>query len=297
MSFYDRISFNNGPNPYAGREYAPADPDDYESYPASSVYEAVNPRIRIHSANGTCVDEQCLYSSPKNAILYRTIASVNQFFLKHFDHDGMNGKHYIPDVYRNWEKFNAALSCAGDYVESCALLFNEDNRFYNPAVIAHEFTHGVVKSFVNLSFVGESGALSESLGDVFAIMFKHQQNLGRDWTIIDRDLKESIDVSQMQRLKFGERPNQNLNDNGYVHHNSAIPSHAFYLAVKGAGDKTCGKVADVWFKTLSQLSTYETFKSFACKTVAVAKHSHPEVALSIAHAWNTVLLLRPASAR
>ncbi len=62
------------------------------------------------------------------------------------------------------------------------------DRFTKPMdVMAHEFTHGVVQYTADLVYSGQSGALNESVADVFAAMTK-QQSQGQsadqaDWLI------------------------------------------------------------------------------------------------------------------
>ena len=62
------------------------------------------------------------------------------------------------------------------------------NRFTNSLdVIGHELTHGVTGSEVNLTYQGQSGALNESVSDVFGSLVK-QKKLNQtadqaDWLI------------------------------------------------------------------------------------------------------------------
>ena len=54
------------------------------------------------------------------------------------------------------------------------------DRFTKPMdVMAHEFTHGVTQFTAGLTYVGQSGALNESISDVFAAMTK-QRALGAE---------------------------------------------------------------------------------------------------------------------
>ncbi|MDE9500023.1 M4 family metallopeptidase, partial [Xenorhabdus bovienii] len=51
------------------------------------------------------------------------------------------------------------------------------NRFSSSIdIIAHELTHGVIESEANLFYAYQSGALNESIADVFGIMVKQYAN-------------------------------------------------------------------------------------------------------------------------
>lgn len=140
-------------------------------------------------------------------------------------------------------------------------------------VTAHELTHGVTQHEANLNYQDESGALNESMSDVFGIMVK-QWKLGQtvdqsDWLIgadvfspsvnakairsmaapgtayDDKILGKDGQVAHMKDFKRGTE------DNGYVHDNSGIPNHAFYLAAKGIGGNAWEKTGRIWYVALT----------------------------------------------
>jgi Zn-dependent metalloprotease len=143
-------------------------------------------------------------------------------------------------------------------------------------VTAHELTHGVTDHEANLNYKDESGALNESMSDVFGIMVK-QWKLGQtvdeaNW-IIGEDIWHpkwnSKGLRSMaapgtaydfvyngHRIK-DEQPSHMKDfkrgqiDNGYVHDNSGIPNHAFYLAAKKIGGYAWEKTGKIWYVALT----------------------------------------------
>src|SRR6476469_6761653 len=78
-------------------------------------------------------------------------------------------------------------------------------RFTKPVdVLAHEFTHGVVENTAGLVYQGQSGALNESVADVFAACLK-QRLLGQDaaagdWLIGEGIFTASVDARGLRDM-------------------------------------------------------------------------------------------------
>ncbi|SQI22331.1 Extracellular minor metalloprotease precursor [Salmonella enterica subsp. arizonae] len=124
------------------------------------------------------------------------------------------------------------------------------NRFTSSIdVVAHELTHGVTETEAGLIYFGQSGALNESLSDVFGSLVKQfhlQQTAGQaDWIIGEGLLAKGINGKGLRSMAapgtayddplLGKDPQpahmQNFiktrEDNGGVHLNSGIPNRAF----------------------------------------------------------------------
>ncbi|MBN2009751.1 M4 family metallopeptidase [candidate division KSB1 bacterium] len=129
-------------------------------------------------------------------------------------------------------------------------------------VAAHEMTHGVIQSTVNLEYKFQAGALNESLADVFGVMVDND-----DWTIGEEVTKTSyITTGALRNMQdphnggsfagqAGWQP-ANMNefvqldisqDNGGVHINSGIPNHACYLIANAIGRE---KTAQIYYRVL-----------------------------------------------
>ncbi|MBG8552202.1 LpqB family beta-propeller domain-containing protein [Hymenobacter guriensis] len=132
-------------------------------------------------------------------------------------------------------------------------------------VAGHEMTHGVVQSTANLEYKGQSGALNESMADVFGAMMDRD-----DWTIgEDVVLKSMFPSGALRSLQDPHNGGTNLNsrgyqprtmaelytgteDNGGVHINSGIPNWAFYKFATAIGREHAEKV---WYRALNTYLT------------------------------------------
>jgi Zn-dependent metalloprotease len=158
-------------------------------------------------------------------------------------------------------------------------------------VIGHELTHGVTGSEANLTYQGQSGALNESISDVFGSMVK-QYKLGQtsdkaDWLIGAGILAKGIHGEALRSMKApgtayddaklgkDQQPGTMAGyvhtgeDNGGVHTNSGIPNHAFYLAAIAIGGHSWEKAGQIWYDTLvdHNLKANASFATFAGLTV------------------------------
>ena len=118
-------------------------------------------------------------------------------------------------------------------------------------VVAHEWTHGVTDFSSNLTFQDEPGALNEALSDIMAasVEFYFQSVSGArraDWQI-----GEDVFLLAPGYLRSLNNPNATGHpdhyslrrfigtdiDDGGVHFNVTIATHAFYLAVAGGRNR------------------------------------------------------------
>ncbi len=180
-------------------------------------------------------------------------------------------------------------------------------------VIAHELTHGVTGDEVNLVYVGESGALNESVSDVFGSLVKQyakkQTAAKADWLIGAELLTAKVHGVALRSLKApgtafddpvlgkDDQPAtmkgyvHTSADNGGVHTNSGIPNHAFYLAAVALGGYAWEKAGRVWYETLRDpaLRSTATFAQFADRTIANADHLFgAAVRKAVVSAWTEV---------
>lgn len=185
-------------------------------------------------------------------------------------------------------------------------------------VTGHELTHGVTQYTANLAYEGQSGALSESISDVFGSLTK-QYALGQsaaqaDWLIgaglflpgvkgvALRSMKAPGTAYDDPRLGKDPQPAtmsgyvDTSDDNGGVHINSGIPNHAFYLAATGIGGNAYDDAGKIWYATLTSGTLLATagFKDFAAATQAAAQTlfgaDAPQLA-AVTKAWQTVGVL------
>jgi Zn-dependent metalloprotease len=163
-------------------------------------------------------------------------------------------------------------------------------------VIGHELTHGVTQYEAQLIYQGQSGALNESMSDVFGSLVK-QFTLGQnaeaaDWLIgaelmlpgfKGRALRSMIapGTAYDDPRLGGEDPQPDTmsgyvstrQDNGGVHLNSGIPNRAFALVATTLGGPAWERAGRIWYGALRDraLRPNATFSAFARATVRSAK--------------------------
>jgi hypothetical protein len=168
-------------------------------------------------------------------------------------------------------------------------------RFTKPVdVLAHEFSHAVVEYTAGLVYQGQSGALNESVCDVFASCLK-QRLLGQDaaagdWLIGEGIFMPSISARALRDMaapgtayddpELGADPQvghmddyvETTDDNGGVHLNSGIPNKAFQLAAVALGGTAIEGAGRVWYDALvgGDVPADADFATFAAATVAAA---------------------------
>jgi Zn-dependent metalloprotease len=154
-------------------------------------------------------------------------------------------------------------------------------------VIAHELTHGVTQYAVpgGLVYEDQSGALNESISDVFGSVVKQwklKQNVEQaDWLIgaglmtaeVGKALRSMADPGNQALTWSGDDQPKTMAgyvEDGDVHTNSGIPNHAFYAAAIALKGNSWDKAAPIWYKALSQLTPNATFADMAKATTDAA---------------------------
>ncbi|MCQ4325235.1 peptidase M4 family protein [Stutzerimonas stutzeri] len=161
-------------------------------------------------------------------------------------------------------------------------------------VIAHELTHGLIESEAALVYFNQSGALNESISDVFGVLTK-QHSLGQmaaqaDWLVGAELLTDKVQGVALRSMAhpgtayddplLGRDPQpahmrdfiETREDNGGVHLNSGIPNRAFYLAATTLGGYAWEQAGRIWYDTICdpQLPNDADFAAFSRLTLAHA---------------------------
>jgi hypothetical protein len=129
-----------------------------------------------------------------------------------------------------WDGENAAFG-NGDCHHSPLTTFS---------VVAHEFTHGVTQYNSNLIYNGESGAINESLSDIFGKAAEYYYDPSRFSWELDPIFKKTKypevfrSFSDPNRLTMPKTyKGKYWEDQADVHTNSSVFNHWFYLMVTG----------------------------------------------------------------
>jgi len=185
-------------------------------------------------------------------------------------------------------------------------------------IMGHELTHGVTGDTANLTYQGQSGALNESISDVFGSMVKQysanpkQTAAQADWLIGTGIFEPGIHGQALRSMKapgtayddptLGKDPQpadmqhyvDTDQDNGGVHINSGIPNRAFFLAADAFGGYAWDKAGPIWYATLRDpvLQPSATFRDFAQVTITNAgKLFGAQGTEVVTNAWHTVGVL------
>ncbi|QTP55815.1 peptidase M4 family protein [Billgrantia sulfidoxydans] len=165
-------------------------------------------------------------------------------------------------------------------------------------IVAHELTHGVIQHEAALAYAGQSGALNESLCDVFGSLAK-QRELGQsvdeaDWLIGKGLFTERVAGRALRSMAnpgsayddplLGRDPQPGHMDafvvteadNGGVHINSGIPNRAFHLAAMALGGHAWERAGRIWYDTLvdRRLEQDSDFAAFAMLTLDNAERRY-----------------------
>jgi Zn-dependent metalloprotease len=182
-------------------------------------------------------------------------------------------------------------------------------------VIAHELTHGVTEFSAGLEYRSQSGALNESISDVFGSLVKQwaagQTAAEADWLIGADIFTPEIAGDALRSLKapgtaydndaLGRDPQpadmsgyQNLpetdeGDNGGVHINSGIPNHAFYLVASTIGGHAWEAPGHIWYESLLASTPTTQFQDFAETTYGKASQLYgADAQKAVRNAWAEV---------
>jgi Zn-dependent metalloprotease len=180
-------------------------------------------------------------------------------------------------------------------------------------VIGHELTHGVTGSEANLVYLRQSGALNESISDVFGSLVKQyalkQTADQADWLIGAGLLKfpgqalRSMKApgTAYENAVMGKDPQPadmkhfvvTQQDNGGVHLNSGIPNRAFYLVATALGGNAWEKAGRIWYdairdKSLPQSADFAVFASYTKKCARSRYGFASAEEKAVVEAWKTV---------
>ena len=182
-------------------------------------------------------------------------------------------------------------------------------------VLGHEFGHAVTQYSAALAYDGQSGAINESMSDVFGSLVKQRQAgesaADADWLIGEGIFTAEVSGVALRSMKdpgsaydddvLGKDPQvgsmsdyvETTDDNGGVHINSGIPNRAFYLAAVALEGNSWDEAGPIWYAALTggAVEASTDFAGFAAATVSAARdrhgaHSRQEQA--VADAWAAV---------
>lgn len=175
-------------------------------------------------------------------------------------------------------------------------------------VLGHELAHALTQYTTNLAYADQSGALNESISDVFAaclLQWTLDQSVDEaSWIIGEELFLPGVRARGLRDMAapgtayddpaLGRDPQVGSmvdyvvtdDDNGGVHLNSGIANRAFHLAAIGIGGRAWQGAGAIWFDAITggDVGPNTDFAGFAAATIAAAG-PHAGV---VEQAWRTV---------
>ncbi len=241
-------------------------------YDAQHGGDAVLPGMRVRGGTDPAADDQSVNQAfdgaDKTYGFYRDVLGRNSV-----DDRGLelvSSVHYLTDFDNAF--WNGSQMVYGD---GSGQLFVVGGLTKDIDVIAHELTHGVTQYTAGLDYHGQSGAVNESMSDVFGSLVK-QYTLDQtadqaDWLIGAGVLGTALTGKALRSMAapgtaydgdpqpadmdgYVDLPDDDdpQHDHGGVHINSGIPNHAFYLAATALGGHAWEAAGLIWYDALTQ---------------------------------------------
>ena len=156
-------------------------------------------------------------------------------------------------------------------------------------VIGHELTHGVTQYTANLVYQNQSGALNESISDVFGVLVEQYakgQTADQASWLIGADVVGPALSPALRSLKAPGDANPHDDqpadmdhfvvtgeDGGGVHTNSGIPNHAFYVTATTIGGNAWEAPGIMWYDAIRDPKVHPNsdFLTFAKATLRSAQ--------------------------
>jgi len=221
---------------------------------------------------------------------YDGLGTTYDFYQKELGRNSLDGRGMRLDGYVHYGRgFNNAFWDGRQMVfgDGDGRLFTDFTKSLD--VIGHELSHGVTEFTANLEYHNQSGALNESISDVFGSLVKQwslQQTAAQaDWLVGSEIFTPAIKGDALRSLKapgeayndptigkdpqprhmdgFLQLPDTEEGDWGGVHLNSGIPNHAFYLVATFVGGQAWKAPGHIWYESLKASTETTNFQEFA----------------------------------
>lgn len=289
-----------------------------ERHVKRTVYDAqhrqsLSPDKILINEGGPLIDETADPSKDPNEC-YAGFGKTYDFYLKYFSRYSLDNSGLPLDGFVHYGK-----NYGNAFWDGQRMVFGCGSKVFNGLtdeldVIGHELTHGVVQNTCNLIYEFESGALNESLADVFGAMVKQwgenpdkpQTAAEANWLIGEGIWRQGINGRALRDMKnpgtafddpmVGKDKQvahwkdflvlSSDEDGGGVHLNSGIPNRAFFLVSTKVGGYAWEGSGKIWYKAMTsgELKRRATFKEFADVTIDKAgEHSE-----KVKEAWEEV---------
>ncbi|KQQ07841.1 M4 family metallopeptidase [Rathayibacter sp. Leaf296] len=319
------------------RRVRPGEPSPGRRTPGPTATATPTPRNRVAALQRTISDAQTTETLPGVTVrtegqpsngdiavdeAYDGLGAMSAFLQQAYGRDS------IDDA---WLPLDATVHFGDDYDnafwDGSRMVFGDGDgqvfrRFtISPSVIGHELAHGMTEYTANLVYRGQSGALNESISDVFGALLEQfgagQSAEEASWLIGEGLFTDEVEGTALRSMiapgtaydddVLGKDPQPGSmddyvdteDDNGGVHINSGIPNRAFAVAAIELGGKAWERAGQVWYDVLTGgvLTATADFTGFAGLTIAAAAERYgagSDVETAVRTGWSTVGVELPA---
>ncbi len=274
-----------------------------------------------------------VYNSPNSGLVAHWSAEQTyDFFKTTFNRNGLDGENCLISICNNVAGiggYNARFSNTnrpGNLIIIGSGIYKKNENTIDTAehfsqldVIAHEFGHGVSKHTASFIYEGESGAIEEGYSDIWAACVERYVGNLSDSAIWIMGDKFRLDESGRRNIMNPNSTNQPdtyfgnywfyINDSDttgrdFVHTNSSIFSHWFYLLVNGGSgvndNNDSYNVEGVGFDTamriaynalITEMNEHTNFshaRQTTLRSAAILYKYDPQVYISVRNAWIAV---------
>ena len=228
-----------------------------------------------------------IWNNPNAVSAHFNAGMAYEYYAQTFQRNSIDGKGgTIISLINAVDNDGSALDNA--YWNGEAMFYGNGKTNFKPLagsmdVAGHEMTHGVVQSTANLRYEGESGAINESMADIFGCMMD-----STDWLIgEDVVFASSFPSGALRSLSDPHNGGFSLNDESFqpkhmsekyrgsednfgVHINSGIPNYAFYKLATALGSRR--NASKIFYRALTIFLTASSqFSDLRLATIQSAK--------------------------
>ncbi|MEV4357850.1 M4 family metallopeptidase [Nonomuraea sp. NPDC049625] len=159
-------------------------------------------------------------------------------------------------------------------------------------IVSHEWQHGVTHSSAGLFSFFQGGSLHESFSDVFAAFTEYKVKGSTNWKAGEGSSLGVIrDLANPSALSYDGKPHPDhyskywlgCADGGWVHFNSLIPSHAWYILATRIGIE---KTQEIAYRDLTtQLGPRSRFSDTRAGAIQAASDLYGKNSPEMLEAW------------
>lgn len=309
---------NSGNSLYSGNVF-------FTAFRFGSPYYLENLNRRIGTFNGNTstrfVDADGFWTAPAQRAgvdAHWGMEKTFEYFQNVFGRNGVNGSggpFSIPAVNGSTNLFPATVHVGTNYNNAywngSSVNFGDgDGSTFSPLVsidvVGHEITHGVTQFSAGLVYSGQSGALNESVSDIFGNMVERYAKgaSANNWLVGEQVYTPGTSGDALRNMgnphaqgqpdHWSETPFASGGSCG-VHTCSGVPNKAFYLLSQGGthhlGGSMTGIGADraaaIWYYALtSYMTSGTTFAQARTATINAANALYGSTeAVAVANSW------------